>query len=218
MTHQRCSHCGLVNWADLQTCKRCGWPLHEAPRGATLGGLSRETANWRGGSGRQIVNPISLWRINGIGTALLSWAHHQDGTADATAWFTFLYLPIMPLKKYKVHLPDSPDNEPKISLGQLAHGLSPYKRLTTALAFIAESPLDAKQVLRTYLYAYLLLPLQLLLPVAAISYGFQFYRTHGGDEGSANATLVVGVLLLIWLGYVLAVLARLLHRTRGGVK
>ncbi len=42
-------------------------------------------------------------RINGIGTTLLGVSDmDQDGIATATLWFTFLFLPIIPLRRYRV--------------------------------------------------------------------------------------------------------------------
>lgn len=39
----RCIHCGLINWADAETCKRCGNPPHDSARG--------ESAGWTPGGG-----------------------------------------------------------------------------------------------------------------------------------------------------------------------
>lgn len=33
----RCIHCGLVNWADAEACKRCGNPPHDAAQGESGG-------------------------------------------------------------------------------------------------------------------------------------------------------------------------------------
>lgn len=48
-----------------------------------------------------------MFRINGIGTTMLGFTDaDQDGNCFATMWFTFLYIPILPLKRLKIHRVD----------------------------------------------------------------------------------------------------------------
>ena len=93
MSGQKCDACGLVNWADAKSCKRCGGLL--APPDF------RPNRTYR-------MSPCevpSLYTFNGIGTRVIGWNHLGDGAATATVWFTLFFLPIYPLKRFKLLSP-----------------------------------------------------------------------------------------------------------------
>lgn len=202
MSGQKCPKCGMVSWADAESCRRCGR-------------LFAERVEWSPrGRGARDFNAPSLGTLNGIGTRLLGWTHHEDGTATATVWFTFLYLPVFPLSRHSLLSPGQEDFDPRDSAVRGLHGLAPL-RLTTRYYFTGRLTLCGAEVLRTYLYAYVLLPLMLFAPLAAILLFQQM--TQPGPEGDSSDTRIVvfGVSMCAWFGYVLFMLATLLHRSRG---
>jgi hypothetical protein len=202
MAGRKCVECGLVNWADAESCKRCREPL------GGPGGRDEQ---------RRELGPFDaplLGSFNGIGTRLLGWTHHGDGTARATVWFTFVFLPVFPLSRYELDSPRASDFEPRVSVGQALQGLGQDMRLTTSYRFTGRLPLSGGEVLGTYLYAYLWLPLKVFAPLALLVAGMRAFLDFEG--GSATPVVVCGVLLLAWLGYVLFVMATLLHGSRGG--
>lgn len=164
------------------------------------------------------VKLVPVRSFNGIGTALRSWKHFADGTAEAILWVCFLYLPLFPVKKYRVRVLSQPDREPRFSLRQLIVGLlSPHSGVHDAYEMIAGCPLEASEILNTYLYTYLWMPLLLALPL-----GLTFFVGKGMSwlfvDGSAIQTVTVGLLIHAWIGFCLFMLARELHRSRGGQK
>ena len=212
MSNLKCPECGLINWAEDQCCKRCkailvnskdqpASELNDPPPS-----MNREV---------QPFDEPSVYCLNGIGTRLLGWRHNPDGTATATTWFTFLYAPIFPGSRYRLAFPNSVDLEPKISAGQILQAFLPIKRLHAEYEFIEQLPLSGKEVLRTYLFAYLWLPIILFVPLAVILF---LLPKHDPNDGSTMGGLIAISLMLVWLGYVLFVLSTLLHRTRGGVR
>lgn len=85
-------------------------------------------------------------RINGTGTTLLGISPmDSSGVATATRWITFLYLPVVPLARYRVHF-----------LPNKGRGFS-YQELERL-------GLNGREILTTYLFFWLVIPLVLLAP------------------------------------------------------
>jgi hypothetical protein len=101
-------------------------------------------------------------RINGIGTAYLGLGP-RDGTdcRCATLWFTFLFLPVKPLRRHRLRLT------------RTSHGV--------VVEPIAETPLVPIEICRTRLYGFLIFPLLIAwpLPLAIFSIG-------GLEKGEAS--------------------------------
>jgi hypothetical protein len=192
----------MVSWADAESCRRCG-RLFAHSAGAA--------AHWRGA--RDFSAP-RLGTFQGIGTRLIGWTHLEDGTATATVWFTFLFLPIFPLSRYQLLSPGQEDFAPKPSPGRGLQGLG-LPGMTTYYSFTGRLPLSGAEVVNTYLYAYVWMPVKLLAPVAALVL-FEQLSPSGPDGSSETRLVVFGVVLSAWFGYVLYVLSNLLHRSRGG--
>ena len=202
MLGQKCAECGLVNWVDQELCKRCGKNLKQV--------LPQP-------SQQPIVKPAytpTLGTFNGIGTRLIGWYHNKDGTAVATVWFTFLYLPIFPINRFGLLSPTKSDFEPRFSFHQLLMAIAPIRRVTTSYSVVEQLPLSGKEVLYTYLYAYLWVPFKVLFPLWLI---MKFSPKNGKDEGSMTPLLISGPIMLAWMGYVIFMLTSLLHRSRGSV-
>jgi hypothetical protein len=123
--------------------------------------------------------------------------------------------PLLPLSRYGLISPGAEDFEPTVSAGQALQALGTSTRLTTPYRFTERLPLSGEEVLGTYLYAYVWVPLKLLVPLAALVVAVRMFSDP--NSGSTTQTLIIGVLLLVWLGYVLFVLSTLLRRSRGGV-
>ena len=211
MPRQKCTECGLVNFADQDSCKRCKTPLPKL-RETTREERQAKLDDAYAGAGE---DPPSVGTFNGIGTRLLGWRHHENGTATATVWFTIFFLPLFPMGRWRVVSPTKDDFEPTFSMRQLLTFLLPYKSptLTIEYQFIGWLKISGREVLFTYAYAYLWLPFKIFLPLWLL---FHFMPTPDKNDGSMTSALIVGPLGMVWMGYVLVVLTRLLHQTRGG--
>lgn len=87
-------------------------------------------------------------RINGIGVTLLGVGPMDpDGVAPATMWFTFLYLPLVPLTRYRVRF-------------------LPHKGSGFSYQVLSHEPLNWREVLKTYFVGWVLTPLILFGPLA----------------------------------------------------
>lgn len=215
MSRQKCTACGLVNFADHDSCKRCKTPLHnlhnerEMTREERQAKLDEAYAT----HGNCAGDPPSLGTFNGMGTRLLGWRHHEDGTATATVWFTLLYLPLFPMGRWRLMSPTKDDFEPSFSLRQLLAGLLLSKSVTTEYQFVEWLKISGQEVLFKYAYAYLWVPFKIFLPLWLL---IHFTPTSDKNDGSMTSALIFGPLSMLWMGYVLVVLTRLLHQTRGG--
>ncbi len=86
--------------------------------------------------------------LNGIGTTLLGIStQNERSEATATHWFTFFYLPIVPLKRYTVRF-------------------LPHRGSSFSYQILAEGPLNWREVALTYLYGWLLIPLFIFWPIS----------------------------------------------------
>lgn len=86
-------------------------------------------------------------RINGIGVTYLGISRTDEtGCCEATLWFTFLFAPLFPLARHRLRRHLSPDGR-----------FFRYER-------VAKTPLLGKEILRTYLFGWLLFPLLLFWP------------------------------------------------------
>lgn len=85
-------------------------------------------------------------RINGIGLTFLSVsAPDENGISFSTTWFTFAYLPIFPIRRKRVRF--------------LPHTGSGF-----SYEFISDEKLSLIEILKTYLFGWLLFPLLLIFP------------------------------------------------------
>jgi hypothetical protein len=115
---------------------------------------------------------VRVVSINGCGLRLLGvGAAAEPGLRNVTVWATFLFLPLFPLQRWIIR---------------------PRRRRGFRLTFdrVARTPLDWREVRRTYLYGWLLFPGLLLLPMFAAAAIAGGVRTLARDVWPArNAVL-----------------------------
>lgn len=85
-------------------------------------------------------------RINGIGVTLLGVSEYDnDGNCTATVWFTFIYLPLIPLRRLKVRFAE-------------------HKGSGFSYSIISRENLRISEILRTLLFGWVLFPLVIFGP------------------------------------------------------
>ena len=162
------------------------------------------------------IKQVRLVSFNGIGTFLRSWKHYPDGTSEATVWACLLYLPLFPLKKCRLRVLSGPDSEPHISLTQLILGvLNPHDAIKDSYELIERCRIEPREVLNTYLYTYIRMPLILFVPLCLVILCLKCAVWLFAD-GSVIPAIVGAALTLAWFGFLLAMLAQELHKSRGG--
>lgn len=172
----------------------------------------------RAGAGGREVRPARaplLLSFYGIGTRLLGWTHRGDGTATATLWFTFLFLPLFPLSRHSLGADGGEAPQPGAAAA-VGAALGADDNLIAGYRFTGRLPLSGGEVVATYLFAYVRLPLKLFAPLAALAAAVKLFP--GMTDGTTMTPLLVfAALFFTWLGYVLFVALKLLHGSRGGV-
>jgi hypothetical protein len=83
---------------------------------------------------------IGMGTLNGIGTRFNGFSKpDEEGKVTATMWFTFFYLPVLPLSKQEFIREITPSNEFRYRV-------------------ISKQPLQAKEILMTYLFGWIIIP------------------------------------------------------------
>lgn len=119
-------------------------------------------------------------RINGIGTTLLGISKPDDqGTSTATVWFTFVFLPIFPIRRLRVRF--------------LEHQGSGF-----TYQVISYEKLVLSELLKTLLFGWLLIP---LFAVAPLILSVKEVWTGLGFPGSLQIPYII--LCVIWVGVVI---------------
>ncbi len=86
-------------------------------------------------------------RINGIGTTLLGVSDmDQEGVATATFWFTFVFLPLIPLRRYRVQF-------------------LPAQGAGYSYQVISEEKHSISEILKTYLLGWIVAPVLIFGPL-----------------------------------------------------
>jgi len=138
--------------------------------------------------------PRTLVSVNGFGTLLLHNSRPDaDGRFFATRWFMII-LPVVPLGRYHVR-----------RLGVRQHGGFFSSAETTRYEVFGRSRLRAIEIIRTYLYFWLVLPAVFLGPIGA--------SIALDDDPSGEGAELVGMLVAVALFW-LALWALHLYRTR----
>lgn len=128
--------------------------------------------------------------IYGIGTALCGVSKpNADELRTGTRWFTFVYLPVVPLSRLRFRY-----NDP------ITPALTRNRPYTT----IAKEPLDIGEILTTYLLSWVIGPLILIVPIVFI---FPLLPARG------LAGIVLTIAVLAWMIIcIAAIIPRLMQR------
>lgn len=116
--------------------------------------------------------------LNGIGTRFMGYsAPENDGSVFVTMWFTFVYLPIIPLGRNKIL------RNPNTKSNQFQYTILKREKLL------------AKEVLSTYLWSLVVLPLWILGP------GF-LLNAFGLLDSKDESVMIPSILFyVIWFGF-----------------
>jgi hypothetical protein len=155
----------------------------------------------------------------GIGTIFYGWRHEGGGVATVTKWLVVFWLPVIPLGRYRIRMLNDPDDEPPVSLKVLGMAAVGAGAVSDSFEILERLPLDWRSALRTYVTGYVGVPLLIGAPVAAVV-GLLILLIRAGvldREGVAIIYASVAVVSLC-IGYVLCVMATVVHRARGGTK
>jgi hypothetical protein len=172
-----CPSCNFsnVNATAESVCANCGESL-----AATLFQQSVDELKKLTDKLQPIQKPSrSFYSFNGFGTTLLDYRGLPDGTYQATRWIIALFLPIFPLKTYRIE-PMSQE-----------HG---YGQETTRFNILGQVRLSVVRVLRTYLLA-----IAGLLPGLL---GFIYSREIGRVVTGLYALLLM-ILMAAWAVYII---------------
>lgn len=150
--------------------------------------------------------------INGIGTGYRGWRHAEDGTATATLWITVVFLPVLPLRRYRLRSRTDFDAErfprnPLVVAAALGGGL----QWSDPVEIQERLPLAWKEIGGTYLWCYLLIPLLCLWPVLVGRLVFRHWLPDAGIAAPDWVHVGFAVLVLAYMGAVLAIAARRLR-------
>lgn len=130
-----------------------------------------------------------MWSVGGTGTALRSCTRHDaGGIFDATRWVTLLYLPILPLDRARYRLVERRSSFPG--------------RRAVVLQRVDDLGLGLVDVARTYVLAWIVVPLALVLPTAVLGLpGIAAGRPEFAAAGAILSSLWLipfGLGVLLW--------------------
>ncbi len=146
----------------------------------------------------------------GIGTNYLGWKVGEDGVPTATEWFVVFYLPIVPIGRKRLYVVSLED-----SVGGIP-GINGTFTLSGKYRILEDLPIKFSEVLWTYFFGYVLVPLILMVPLLVIVPYFQWYDSQDKLKVTLVQDLTAIMLIVIFpMVYVGVILATLLHRTRG---
>lgn len=148
--------------------------------------------------------------VNGIGVRYFGWKHLSDGTAEATQWFTVLYMPVAPIARHHLRVLTDPREE---SFFSFRHGLA----VVTEYEVLDRIPIDWGNALRTYCSAYLLLPILLAAPMVLLFFVCRLIygnppRPHEPSTIEKASWITVVVCFIV---YWITVIHQALRRSRG---
>ncbi|MFJ5925008.1 hypothetical protein ACIQF6_20625 [Kitasatospora sp. NPDC092948] len=133
-----------------------------------------------------------LGTFNGFGRTMLGKTRvDADGACFATRWFTMVMLPIWPLGRYY------------LKEGETVHvdGRRGASSSTTEYAFLGQAELRGSEILRTYLFCWVVVPVVILGPVTVMCINDKgFSRDHGLLFIALLFGLpIVGMIVVAWL-------------------
>lgn len=120
-------------------------------------------------------------RINGIGITFLGISKQdENGIATATAWFTFVYLPIFPISRSKVRF-------------------LPHRGNGFSYELISKEKLVLKEILKTYLFGWILYPIIIAFPaIFAFKEVWQFLGLPQSIHIAYIIFTIIWAIVCIW--------------------
>ncbi len=103
---------------------------------------------------------MNLSTINGVGTLNYGWQACEDGTAIGTTWIVIGFFPLVPIRRQRVRILPPPGA--KVSDLFMPVGFRAQMQIVETL------PFDYRAILRTYLKAFVLVPILLALTLLVL--------------------------------------------------
>ncbi|MFE2144710.1 hypothetical protein ACFXA3_23735 [Streptomyces sp. NPDC059456] len=142
---------------------------------------------------------MSTW--NGIGTKYLGFSRKRvDGSHHATEWFVISYMPVVPLRRYRM----------VVGATRYAVGSAGGSTSTTAYRVLERSPMRVLDVLATYLVWWVAGPSLVVCPFVLMSWADP---DAGRGSGLWSGVIVIGA--LVWVVGLPLLLLSLSRRWRG---
>ena len=146
----------------------------------------------------------------GCGTRFLNWHHYDDHSSVATRWVTMFFLPLMPVSRHRLIVYTDPSDSGNTQVGGLPGVVTTFQ-MNDRFQILENLPIVRGEVMRTWLFAYVVMPVVLVLPVAIL-----LPWSWNTDLDSMWQVLVVMVGWMFYgLLYFPGFLAHQLHKTRG---
>ncbi len=153
--------------------------------------------------------------ISGIGWSFRGWKHLGDGTSIATRWFTLVYFPILPLRRYRVRLFTDFENERVAGANELAGTAAGVMSWSEPTEILEHLPFSFAEALGTYLRCYVLIPLLCLWPFVIFALAMYVWGSITGERPVKPPEMVVKVFIAITSANVFTVLLVAVRRMRG---
>ena len=155
----------------------------------------------------------------GIGTGFYGWRHGEAGLATATKWCSLFFFPICPIGRFKLKI-CTDFNEGGLSKSELLAALVLGPPIPAGRDFeddlveLETLPLSRREILQTVLRAYVGFPLLLALPLLLVL-GTLWVAFRVGGQHATWVLVLLGVLMTLYLAYVIAVPLMVVQRLRG---
>lgn len=138
---------------------------------------------------------VPLRSYNGIGFGFKGFTRTDaDGRCFATLWFTVLGLPLIPLSRYYV-----------AEQGTSFYSIGTYSRTTTRYVIYGRSRLHAEEILRTYVFQWVLGPAFVLVPIILwLSHADEISGETTDSTSGWRISLLIGVFVIWLIGSIIA--------------
>lgn len=132
---------------------------------------------------------VRLGSFNGIGFGFKSFTRTDArGCCFATRWFMLVYLPVIPLGRYYVK-----------DQGTTGTYAGAYTSTTTRYTIYGRSPLRADEILRTYVFQWVLGPAFVIVPIILWLSNADAISGETSDSVSGWRIFLLIAVFLIWL-------------------
>ena len=120
------------------------------------------------------VRPLRTSTFQGCGHSYRGWKHFDDGTAEATIWFVLFHLPVFPCEKHRLIVHSDPLDPATAKIGGVPL-IHPTITFLDQFEPLTELPVTLAEVLKTYGFAYIFMPLWLFGPLPLLWLHFQSF-------------------------------------------